>query len=70
MAALAQQLLTTNSINDATALLQRLSAESQAVLFGRDMDGDGRVGWEAGEGGLRQSSQHMTLMKRGEGLTN
>ncbi|MEX2178172.1 MAG: hypothetical protein WD801_05650 [Gemmatimonadaceae bacterium] len=70
MVALAQQLLTTNSINDAAALLQRLSAESEAVLFGRDMDGDGRVGWEAGEGGLRQSSQHMTLMKRGEGLTN
>lgn len=70
MVALAQQLLTTNSINDATALLQRLSAESQALLFGRDVDGDGRVGWEVGEGGLRQSSQHMTLMKRGEGLTN
>jgi hypothetical protein len=50
------------------ALLERLSLQAETLLVGRDVDGDDRIGWRAGEGGLRQAAQHMTLLKRGEGL--
>lgn len=66
--ALAQEIQAATSVATAAALLQQLTAQCDALLVGRDADGDGRVGWQAGEGGLRQAAQHMTLMKRGEGL--
>jgi hypothetical protein len=68
--ALGQQIQAANSVAEAWALLQRLAAESHALLAGRDGNRDGLVGWESGEGGLRQATQHMTLMRRGEGLLN
>jgi hypothetical protein len=49
-------------------VLARLTEEGMGLVRGRDIDGDGLVGWQAGEGGLRQAHQHLTLMKRGEGL--
>jgi hypothetical protein len=66
--ALAQQIQATSSATEAMSLLQQLTAETSALVPGLDANGDGRVGWEAGEGGLQQATQHMTLMKRGEGL--
>lgn len=38
------------------------------ILEGVDADEDGNVSWGPNEGGLKQTRQHMTLMKRGEGL--
>jgi hypothetical protein len=66
--ALAQEVEGTTSVATAAALREQLNALCDALLAGRDTDRDGRIGWQAGEGGLRQATQHMTLMKRGEGL--
>ena len=66
--ALAQEIEAAMSVATAAALLEQLTAQCDALLSGRDADGDGRIGWQAGEGGLRQATQHMTLMRRGEGL--
>jgi len=52
----------------AASLLVRLTEEGLGLVRGRDIDGDGLVGWQTGEGGLRQANQHLTLLKRGEGL--
>ncbi|HET9949265.1 MAG TPA: hypothetical protein VFQ22_10115 [Longimicrobiales bacterium] len=52
----------------ALPLLAELTARTEALLGGRDADGDGLVGWQRGEGGLRQATWHMNLMRRGEGL--
>ena len=52
----------------ATELLAELTALTDAILNGVDADGDGRVGWQEGEGGLAQATTHMGLLKRGEGL--
>jgi hypothetical protein len=49
-------------------LLGRLNEASNALGPGFDADRDGLIGWQAGEGGLRQAVWHMTLLKRGEGL--
>ena len=44
------------------------SALTDAIVNGVDADGDGRVGWQEGEGGLAQATQHLGLLKRGEGM--
>ena len=49
-------------------LLARLGEAGAGLVAGRDLDRDGLVGWQGNEGGLRQAAQHMTLLKRGEGL--
>jgi hypothetical protein len=67
---LAREIQATNSFIRAAELLEQLDAQSSALVSGVDSDGDGRIGWSAGEGGLRQATQHMTLMMRGEGLAN
>jgi hypothetical protein len=66
--ALTKQLEAATSAEEAASPLAELGALCGALVQGRDGDGDGRVGWQAGEGGLRQATQHMTLMKLGEGL--
>jgi hypothetical protein len=67
--ALAEQIQRGGSVAAVTPLLTRLTELSEGLVRGRDLDGDGRVGWQSGEGGLRQAMQHMALMKRGERLT-
>lgn len=39
-----------------------------AMLEGVDADGDGRVGWQEGEGGLAQASTHLGLLRQAAGL--
>jgi hypothetical protein len=68
MTALAQQILAATSIATASPLLTRLTTESETLVGGRDLNGDGRIGWQAGEGGLRQAMFHLRLLERGEGL--
>jgi len=65
---LAQRLQSAASVTAAASLAMQLDALCHSIVFGRDADGDGRVGWQEGEGGLSQATQHMNLMRRGEGL--
>ena len=41
---------------------------TQAILSGTDADGNGRISWGEGEGGLEQAATHLRLMKEAEGL--
>ncbi|MBM4183121.1 MAG: hypothetical protein FJ207_02735 [Gemmatimonadetes bacterium] len=66
--ALAAEVMAASSAAPVASLLARLSEHCETVVAGRDIDGDGRIGWRASEGGLRQAAQHMTLLQRGEGL--
>jgi hypothetical protein len=68
MVLLAQQIETATSAAAATTLIAQLNALGAALVQGRDANGDGLIGWQVGEGGLRQAVQHMTLLKRGDGL--
>lgn len=52
----------------AAPLVRRLEATTRAVWLGQDADRDGLIVWASPEGGLRQVQQHMTLLRRGEGL--
>lgn len=52
----------------AAEILEELTALTDAILNGVDADADGRVGWQAEEGGLAQATTHLGLMMRGEGM--
>lgn len=65
---LAQRILETTDAAEAAPLITQAAGLADAVHGGVDADGDGRIGWRAGEGGLRQAFWHLTLMRRGEGL--
>ncbi len=43
---------------------QEIHRMTMAILEGTDADGDGRVSWGEGEGGLEQASMHLGLMSR------
>ncbi len=40
------------------------------LVAGEDVNGDGKVTWHAGEGGLKEAEKHMGFMMKGEGLTS
>jgi len=65
---LAEDILAAPSVQAARPLVRRLEAACDAVLWGRDANRDGIIGWEEGEGGLAQAKYHMTLLRRAEGL--
>lgn len=52
----------------AKALAEEIAAMTQAILSGMDADGNGRISWGEGEGGLEQAATHLRLMKEAEGL--
>ena len=68
--ALAQRIRDATSATDAAALLEELTALSDALIPGTDANRDGGVGLREGEAGLRQATQDMRIVKRGEGLSN
>lgn len=65
---LVQEIQATSNAPVAASLLGQLTAHVEGMTMGTDIDRDGRIGWQSGEGGLRQATQHLTLLRRGEGL--
>jgi hypothetical protein len=66
----AHAVMTSDDAAAATEMAEEISAMMQMILAGHDDNGDGRVGWGPGEGGLEQATMHLNLLKRGEGLSN
>ena len=48
----------------AAALVSQIVSLADQLIAGGDANGDGRVGWQEGEGGLQQVEEHLTLMLR------
>lgn len=65
---LAESIQESEDAATAADMLTELTALTDAIVNGTDADGDGRIGWQEGEGGLAQATTHMGLMKRGEGI--
>ena len=65
---LAQKIAAAGSASEASALVGELNDLAQALLAGVDANGDGRTGWQEGEGGLEVAQTHGNLMKQAEGL--
>ncbi len=60
--ALAQQVQSATSAADAAALVRQMAPLAEQLMLGRDVNADGKVGLEAGEGGLQQADEHIKLM--------
>lgn len=67
-AELAQEIGEAEEAAVAAELLEELVKLTTAMLEGIDADGDGRIGWQEGEGGLAQASTHLGLLRRAAGL--
>ncbi len=57
------------SATQAAALLRQIEVLAQQLLDGVDANGDGKVTWVEGEGGLKEANKHMGFMTKGEGLS-
>lgn len=57
-----QQVQATDDLAAAKELATQIHHATKAMLDGVDANGDGRVGWQEGEGGLAQASTHLGLI--------
>jgi hypothetical protein len=62
------KLLQAKGVGDGQALIDELTYLTEQIANGLDANSDGQIGWQTGEGGLRQAQTHMRLMMKGEGL--
>ncbi len=63
---LSERVLSASTAAQAAPLVQQLQELTQHIVDGTDANGDGRVSWQAGEGGVAQARQHMGFMESGE----
>lgn len=61
-----EKVLKAMSAEDAAPSARKVEELTRDILEGTDANGDGRVSWEAEEGGIAQMKQHMQLMLSGE----
>ena len=66
--ALAKKIAMATSASAASSLVAELNTLAQQLLSGTDANGDGRTGWQEGEGGLEVATTHANIMKKAEGL--
>jgi hypothetical protein len=66
MIVLAKQVQAATTAADAAALMNQLVSLGNQLVAGFDANADGRITWQAGEGGLQQAEEHVTLMLAGE----
>ena len=65
-----EKVVNAESAKDATAATRKIAELTQYVLEGVDANGDGRVSWQAREGGVAQAKQHGELVKKAAASTS
>ena len=68
MLEIGERILATDSAEEADRLSDDLNALGFQLRNGADANGDGRVTWHEGEGGLYIAQEHMQLLMTGEGI--
>lgn len=63
-----ERILATESAEEADRLSDQMNMLGFQLRNGVDANGDGRVTWHEGEGGLYLAQDHMQLLMRGEGI--
>jgi hypothetical protein len=66
--ALARRIQASTSAADAAPLAAQLATLTEQLVSGVDLNKDGKVGWDQGEGGLQQAQDHANLMLAAEKL--
>ena len=65
--ALAQKVRAAGTAAEASSLMSQVQTAVEQLTAGVDANKDGRVNWDAPEGGLQQAQMHVDLLKKGEG---
>jgi hypothetical protein len=60
--ALAQKVQAATSPQEAAALVSQMTSAAEQLMAGSDVNGDGRITWEQGEGGLQHADDHVKLL--------
>jgi hypothetical protein len=60
--ALAQKVQASTSATEAAALVSQMASLADQLIAGADANADGKITWEAGEGGLQMCDDHVKLM--------
>ena len=68
MLEITERILATESAEEADRLSDALDALAFQLRNGVDANGDGRITWREGEGGLYVAQEHMQLLLKGEGI--
>jgi hypothetical protein len=63
--ALAKQVQAATTADAAAALMGQISSLAEQLTVGADANGDGRVTWQDGEGGLQHVDEHVRLLVGG-----
>lgn len=64
--AVAKQIQAATTAEEAAKLVAEMNKLAGQLSNGVDANGDGRTGWQEGEGGLAMVEQHVTLMNQAE----
>jgi hypothetical protein len=65
---LSEELAASNSTSEAAGLMQKINILSQQLLNGEDANGDGKITWQEGEGGLLEAQKHLGFITKKEGV--
>lgn len=63
-----KQVLAAGSASQAAPLVGKIKTLTTQLMAGMDANGDGKITWKPGEGGLAEAAKHMGFMTKGEGL--
>ncbi len=66
--AVAQQIMAAKSAATAAPLVKKMAVIAAQLQAGQDSNGDGKITWIKGEGGLDAASKHLGIMYKLEGL--
>ncbi len=64
----ADAILAATTVEEANLHAVQMAALAEAAHLGLDVNGDGQITWDNGEGGLKIADQHMDFMLEAEGL--
>ncbi len=65
---LGKKVMAAETAAQAAPMVAKIKELANRLATGEDVNGDGKVSWAAGEGGLDTAAQHMGFMQKGEGL--
>ncbi len=68
IAKLAQMVQQTNDVAQAAQLATQIKHFAKQLLKGADANGNKKISWHQGEGGLTVARKHMGFMNKGEGM--
>ena len=62
----ARKIQSSSDAKTAASLIGELQSLCDQLVAGVDVNADGKIAWNGGEGGIQQAQDHVTLLINGE----